>query len=66
MPWLNDGMQEGMEKVLNSGGIAATLNPYGKSRQAREYGVSEFGVNDLETAGNIDTVSLNHLMNTPL
>lgn len=59
-------MQEGMEKVLNSGGIAATLNPYGKSRQAREYGVSEFGVNDLETAGNIDTVSLNHLMNTPL
>lgn len=46
-------MQEGMEKALNSGNIAATLLPYGKKRGTREYSVSTFDPTDM----NVDFVN---------
>lgn len=58
-------MQNGMEKVLNSGGIAANLNAYGSKRGAREYYVSEFSPNDLKAA-NVYTLELADMINNPL
>ncbi|WLI03961.1 hypothetical protein PSH66_15160 [Pseudomonas sp. FP597] len=58
-------MQEGMEKVLNSGGIASTLNAYGQKRGAREFTVSTFDPSDMAT-GNIDTPAVNQLFTTVL
>ncbi|MBA1293134.1 hypothetical protein G7025_07150 [Pseudomonas lurida] len=58
-------MQEGMEKVLNSGGIAATLSPYGSKRGAREFYVSTFDVADL-SAANVKKPALQAILDEAL
>ena len=45
-------MQEGMEKALNSGGIAQTLNSYSVNR-VRHYEVSEFSAGDMSTVNSV-------------
>ncbi|MEX5557116.1 hypothetical protein Q1J45_06045 [Pseudomonas rhodesiae] len=54
-----------MEKVLNSGGIAATLSPYGSKRGAREFYVSTFDVADL-SAANVKKPALQAILDEAL
>ena len=58
-------MQEGMEKALNSGNIAAMLHPYGSKRGAREYYVSAFAATDFDIPG-INKAALQNLFDTAL
>ncbi len=56
-------MQEGMEKVLNSGGIGKSLHPYGSKRGVREFNVSEFEQTDLSPASK---AAMQRLLDTAL
>lgn len=46
-------MQEGMEKALNSGGLAATLNPHKRGNGGSFYETSEFAASDMDTVNSI-------------